>query len=324
MILKDTQVAGYDIIGDVHGCDRPLVALLEKLGYRLQQGVYVHPERQVIFVGDIIDRGPGIRRCLHIVRAMVEKGSAHLVMGNHEYNALYAREALEIALREGIASADVARHGRLLKLMKATIEQFTGHIKEWNGFLDWFSQLPLFIEGPGFRVVHACWDQNLIDTYKCMRGALPLGNEFIAAARHRDSIESQIIDRLTRGTTLALPEGMTVESKDGFIRKFFRAKFWSIEPLTYADVVFQPDPLPYDVQNKPIKGDERLHLVHYDPGAVPVFFGHYWMKGRPEPLQPNIACLDYSAVNYGRLVAYRFSGEQRLVRDNYTWVYVDP
>lgn len=324
MILTEQDIAGYDIIGDVHGCDRPLVALLEKMGYRLQGSVYQHPGRKVIFVGDIIDRGPGIRRCLHIVRAMVEAGSAHLVMGNHEYNALYARETLAIALREGIQSPAVAAHGRLLKLMKATIEQFTGHTKEWNGFLDWFARLPLFIETPGFRVVHACWDQELIDTYKVLRGGEPLGPDFIAAARHRDSIESQIIDRLTRGTTLALPEGMTVESNDGFIRRIFRAKFWAIDPLTYADVVFQPDPLPYEIQHKPIKHDERQRLVHYSPDAVPVFFGHYWMKGRPEPLQGNIACLDYSAVNYGRLVAYRFSGETTLNRDNFSWIYVDP
>ncbi|MFO1021594.1 MAG: hypothetical protein U0903_12990 [Planctomycetales bacterium] len=48
----------YDLIGDVHGYANELVALLEALGYRRTGGVYAHPERKVIFLGDFIDRGP--------------------------------------------------------------------------------------------------------------------------------------------------------------------------------------------------------------------------------------------------------------------------
>ena len=79
---------GYDLIGDVHGCMMTLVKLLEQLGYRKQNGVYQHASRKAIFIGDIVDRGPRIREALHIVRDMVEHGAAHIVMGNHEYNAL--------------------------------------------------------------------------------------------------------------------------------------------------------------------------------------------------------------------------------------------
>ena len=37
----------------------------------------------------------------------------------------------------------------------------------------------------------------------------------------------------------------------------------------------------------------------------------------------NIACLDYSAVKYGRLVAYRWQGEERLNADHFVWIQVD-
>ncbi|MFM7107886.1 MAG: metallophosphoesterase, partial [Planctomycetaceae bacterium] len=65
----------YDLIGDVHGHADALRALLQSLGYARRQGVFVHPDRRVIFLGDFIDRGPAIRETLEIVRPMVEAGA---------------------------------------------------------------------------------------------------------------------------------------------------------------------------------------------------------------------------------------------------------
>nr|GFD21888.1 hypothetical protein [Tanacetum cinerariifolium] len=62
--------------------------LLDTLGYRFQAGVWRHPERIALFLGDIIDRGPRIREALHIVHDMVVAGQAFCIMGNHEFNAL--------------------------------------------------------------------------------------------------------------------------------------------------------------------------------------------------------------------------------------------
>ena len=54
---------------------------------------YAHPERQAIFVGDLVDRGGEQLRVLEIVKRMVDAGSAQIVMGNHEFNAIcYATE----------------------------------------------------------------------------------------------------------------------------------------------------------------------------------------------------------------------------------------
>ncbi len=78
----------YDLIGDIHGHSEPLVELLEKLGYRLSDGVYRQPDRRVIFLGDFIDRGPNQRDVIKIVRPMIEEGAALSVMGNHEFNAI--------------------------------------------------------------------------------------------------------------------------------------------------------------------------------------------------------------------------------------------
>jgi len=78
----------FDIIGDVHGCGDSLIALLETLGYEKRAGVYQHPSRTAIFLGDLVDRGPKIRETLHLVRDMVKHGSAQMVLGNHEIAAI--------------------------------------------------------------------------------------------------------------------------------------------------------------------------------------------------------------------------------------------
>lgn len=310
-----------DIIGDVHGCHDALLRLLTRLGYKEMDGVMRHPRRLAVFVGDLIDRGPGIRETLHLVERMHQAGTALVILGNHEYNAVRYSDQLLTFLVNG-DEGDLPL--RLLKLMDATLDQFANYPDEWEHFCRWFGSLPLFLEGDGYRIVHACWDKNLISEYRQRYSVEGINDEFVTRSKERGSFESRVVDRLTRGTSMPLPDGMQLQSKDGFIRRFFRTKFWATSPKTYGDVVFQPDPLPYDLAEHPIKSHHREDLLHYPDHALPVFFGHYWLKGRPRPLQDNVACLDYSAVNFGRLTAYRYQGEKVLREENFTWVYVDP
>jgi hypothetical protein len=81
-------VPGYDIIGDVHGNLAKFEELLRQLGYVEGSGAFQHPERQAVFVGDLIDRGDENLRVVALVRAMVESGAARVIMGNHEFNAI--------------------------------------------------------------------------------------------------------------------------------------------------------------------------------------------------------------------------------------------
>ena len=54
--LNDFQ--GYDLVGDIHGHADALHRLLHELEYDEVEGVFRHPERKMIFVGDFVDRGP--------------------------------------------------------------------------------------------------------------------------------------------------------------------------------------------------------------------------------------------------------------------------
>jgi len=50
-----------------------------------------------------------------------------------------------------------------------------------------------------------------------------------------------------------------------------------------------------------------------------VFFGHYWFNTDLDGLNvinPKAACVDFSAVRQGPLVAYRWSGESELISKN--------
>ena len=316
-----SRVPGYDIIGDIHGCALTLERLLEQMGYVQRQGVYEHPSRTAIFVGDIIDRGPRIREALHLVRDMVDRGSALIVMGNHEYNALgYCTLA-----RPGSGRRHVREHNeRHNRLIQATLEQFEHYDNEWHEFLDWFYELPLFLEMDQFRVVHACWDERLIRQFEQQHPSGCIDEDFLHASMAPGSFAGRVMDRLLRGTAMKLPDGMTMTGGDGFQRQFFRTRFWGADARTYGDIVFQPDPLPGSIAERALSAAERDQLITYGPQERPVFVGHYWLQGPPEPIAPNVACLDYSAVKYGKLVAYRMDGETCLDPQKFVWVDVNP
>ncbi len=318
------RFSGYDIIGDVHGCANTLKALLSKMGYKKDGDCYFHQDRQAVFVGDIVDRGPRIREALHVVKNMVDAGTAVCVLGNHEYNAL----GYVTPTPESENSGDIkyvrshnARHNRLIA---ETLSQFASYPEEWRMFLDWFRTLPVFLEIESFRVVHACWDENLIREFQRKKKPMFLDKHFIQRSSAKTTLEGRFMDRLTRGTDLALPKGRAMKSKDGYQRSLFRTKFWSENPVTFEDVAFQPDPLPEDVAAYKLSPKDRQSLIYYDVDQPPVFFGHYWLQGKPKPLRKNIVCLDYSAVKYGRLAAYRYDGEQALCESKFEWVYVEP
>jgi len=79
-----------------------------------------------------------------------------------------------------------------------------------------------------------------------------------------------------------------------------------------------PESAQTHIPNDPIDGD---HLLEYGHAEKPVILGHYWMEGQPRPLAENIACLDYSVAKPGgKLVAYRWDGEQTIDPGKFVWV----
>jgi hypothetical protein len=246
---------------------------------------------------------------------MVEQGSAVLLLGNHEYNA--AGYVMPLASGEGYVYEHCARHEALLA---ETLEQFANHPNDWREATDWFSHLPMFMQLQHFRAVHACWDSRLIGQYLEQHSGSQLCPEFLQAAGEPSSFASRFLGRITRGVSLRLPDNHWITSSDGIKRRRFRAKFWVEKPDTYGDVEFQPDALPNALAKQLLSDADRAYMAHYRADQRPLFVGHYWQRGRPQPLSRNIACLDYSAVKSGQLVAYRMDNEQCLSADKFVSV----
>jgi protein phosphatase len=102
----------FDIIGDVHGCIGELQELLDLLGYEralTEDGqprpqIY-HPQgRKIIFLGDLVDRGPDSPGVLRLVMDMVATGNALCIPGNHDVKLLRKLKGKDVQLSHGLAA----------------------------------------------------------------------------------------------------------------------------------------------------------------------------------------------------------------------------
>src|SRR5579859_1580406 len=102
----------FDIIGDVHGCFAELQELLKQLGYEIEaKGEDAphfrvqHPqERKVVFLGDLVDRGPAIPEVLRLAMDMVSSGKALCVPGNHDMKLLRKLRGRDVRITHGLAA----------------------------------------------------------------------------------------------------------------------------------------------------------------------------------------------------------------------------
>ncbi len=285
----------YDIIGDIHGYADQLEKLLTVLGYKEVHGVHRHPERRVVFLGDFIDRGPKIRRTLEIAYAMVQDGSALAVLGNHEFNALcYHTEINKGVWLRAHDEKNIRQHA-------ATLDAFFEDYKEWEKYLAWFSELPLYLDLGSFRAVHAAWiDKHIKTVSSVTRLDLP----FLQAAATPGSGEYNAIEAILKGPEFRL-EGVKIKDKEGHPRGEVRLKWWcDARGQRLRDMAFPSSTAP---QVPDITIPERYDSALCCENDKPVFFGHYWLPpGTPlAPVDKQAFCLDYSVAQGGSLAAYR-------------------
>lgn len=297
-----------DVIGDIHGDADKLEGLLTKLGYRRRNGAWRHPERTAVFVGDLIDRGPGQIRTLQIVRDMIEGGSARAVMGNHELNAIAwatpnpAGDGTYLRPRHGVKGEKNARqHAAFL----SEIDADSPLHREW---IDWFMDLPLWLEEPGYRVIHACWSAERAERLSPhLREGFRLTADLLADAHREGSDTFEAVDVLLKGMEVRLPAGVTFTDKEGHVRDAIRTRWWRPDLDRFRDAYIGPPGV--DIPDEPLPTHHRI-----SPPDRPTFIGHYWFDPSwpLEPAAPKVACVDFSAAKGGPLVAYRFDGEDVL------------
>ena len=128
----------FDIIGDVHGCYDELCTLLDQLGYRVdKKGAHAYPpdRRKLVFVGDLVDRGPKTPQVLKLVMHMVTNEQAYCVLGNHDGKLLRKLKGSNVQVIHGL---------------ETTMEQLAQEP-------EWFSEkVKIFLEG---HVSHYVFDE---------------------------------------------------------------------------------------------------------------------------------------------------------------------
>ncbi len=316
---------GYDVVGDVHGHARPLEALLHKLGYSPHGQGYRPPEgRQLILLGDLIDRGPEQLRVLEIARAMVDNGHARCVMGNHEFNAIgyitpspwEPGESLRVNRNPSGTNAEECAKNKdqHAEFLKQVGEGSTAHL----AWVKWFRSLPPALDLGALRVVHACWDQEAVDTLAAAgwtEGAW-LSDELLNKAYDRNSRIQWARELLTCGLEIALPAGRFIVDKAGHRHPDVRVASWRHWATEFHQIALVPRG-----QEETLKGMAwPTELVIDEIRGSPIFVGHHWFSGHPAIESPKLACLDWSVAKGGKLVAYRWSGEAELSNERLVWV----
>lgn len=303
---------GYDIIGDIHGQAKELIALLIKMGYQQDKnGLFKHSQRKVIFLGDFVDRGLEQKKTIDIVKPMIESGNALSVMGNHEFNAI----AYYLKDKE---TGDYLRKHTVTnkKQHQAFLDEFADDAELYKSTIEWFMTLPLWLDMKDFKVVHACWDPGSIERIKDELDGRPyLSQDLMVKASSEKCWEFEAIETLLKGKEIPLKAGFSFKDKDGNPRHNIRVRWWDQLAKTYKAAFMGPESALTHIPDDEIEGD---HLINYSHNEPPVFLGHYWMTGEPKPLADNIACVDFSVAHPdGKLVAYRWDGEKTLTSDKF-------
>lgn len=306
-------MAGFDIVGDVHGHADRLRSLLALMGYTERQGVWSHPTRTAVFVGDLIDRGPGQLETVRLVRAMVEAASAQIVLGNHEFNAV------------AYATVDPVRGDYCRPHSEKNESQHEAFLSDVDfgsplhrSIIDWFMTIPMWLDLGGLRVVHACWSPKHIAHLDKVSGpANTLTEHIVIDATTEGTLTYKAIEVVLKGPEVDL-DGVWYLDKDGHRRHHARLRWWdgTATSLRAAALVpagtqlYGPDDQLIDELPDRLLSDDEAHPY---TGPEPVLFGHYWWRQETaEPINPLATCLDYSVARGGVLRAYRWDGENEV------------
>lgn len=247
---------------------------------------------------------------------MVSSGTAQVVIGNHEFNA--------IAYAPGVrphTPKNLQQHANFLREFELDEDRYAEVIA-------WFKTLPFWLnlEG-GVGVVHACWHEPSMHVVRVALGASaePDDGFFIRAATEGNELYDAL-EVLLKGPELKLEQFGLPHFLDssGHPRSKARIKWW-VRTATKLEHLLEIDKEARQVDGAsyPAIDTELDELVEHEyeyHGNRPVFFGHYWRTGEPTELvdwNDHAACMDFSAGRGWPLVAYRWSGETTLTGDNF-------
>ncbi len=251
-------------IGDLQGCAGELARLLDRIDA-------VSPQARLVFVGDLVNRGPASLQTLRRIRALGAR--ARTVLGNHDLHVL--------AVRQGIRPP--SRSDTLDELLAAP---------DCDDLLDWLRHQPLALMADGHLVVHA----GVLPQWSAAQ-VLTLSGE-VEAALHGDHW-TDFLRTMYGNQPARWDEGLQgADRLRCIVNALTRMRFCSID----GEMEFATKEGP----GRPPAG----YLPWFDvPGRLtagtPVIFGHWSTLGLVQ--RPNLSGLDTGCVWGGKLSAIRLS-----------------
>ena len=294
-----------DIIGDIHGQLDVLRKLGRELAYDVDNG-WSHPEgRRLVFIGDLVDRGPKSLEVAELVRELCASGQALCLMGNHEFNLVEWR------------------HGRVgpKPSNEDTIADIEARRNRWEPVLDFFESLPLALELSDLRVAHALW---ICGCMSDLDAALSK-----PSPSHEPSSEWASLIRLHTPYDGG-------QWRSDIPRRHFRDEQFGQQDKNALGVLLKGPEIPAEETFKDKEGDPKgeIRVLWWEHGHPEisndqrVVFGHYWnlppMRGRHEAFVPphpsGHPTLRAWAAEHGAAIPHRGRGD---VPENVQAVCID-
>ncbi|MGP6146112.1 metallophosphoesterase family protein [Jeotgalibaca sp. A122] len=146
------------VIGDLHGEYEMLKELLKK---------WDRNDQQLLFIGDLADRGPNSKSCIELVQYLVQNEGAICLTGNHEQIFLNFLRHPDSYFGNYLINGGGNTISSLLpdlKQSRATPEEIAALVKEhYPKLKNYIETLPLYYEWHDYIFVHAGVDLSLED-----------------------------------------------------------------------------------------------------------------------------------------------------------------
>lgn len=257
-------------IGDIQGCHG---SLLELFGCIEQQD----PGAKLIFAGDLVNRGPGSRDTLRLIRSLGERAIS--VLGNHDLHLL--------AVANGIRPANDSD----------TLDDIL-NAPDREDLLTWLRQRPLAAQAEGCLVVHA----GVLPDWT-MAQTLALSKEVESALQSDDWLD------FLRNMYGNMPDRWS-DSLQGHDR--LRCIVNALTRMRFCGIDGRMELGLKDTDGMPPAGYlPWFDMPHRQTQDVTVVFGHWSTRGLV--MRPRLIGLDTGCVWGGKLTAVRLA-DRKLVQ----------
>lgn len=263
------------IIGDVHGCYKPLKKLLKKIDF--------NPSKDCLwFVGDIVNRGPDSLKTLVFIMSL--GNSAKMVLGNHDFHLLAAYAGLK-------------KFQKKTDTLKPILEH-----KNADNMIDWLRHQPLIIRDKKLKIamVHAG-----IPPQWSLKKALKKAKK-VEKILQSNSWQKQIVDDFFGNEPNGYSKNLTAKEKIRYtVNALARMRFCDENGAMDFDLKMHPDDTPKKSKLKPWFTWKDRKAANYE-----IYFGHWSALGVIDAY--NIHTTDTGCLWGRSLTAYSVDKQTRI------------